>query len=90
MSVVAKPLDGYIVLDLTIARAGPTAVRLLSDWGANVIRIEAPQGSGDFTGSRNDPDSQNLHRERQDTLVLVLVQVVNTMTCTRTCARAKY
>ena len=36
------PLSDYVVLDLTIARAGPTAVRLLSDWGADVIRIEAP------------------------------------------------
>ena len=35
------PLSDYVVLDLTIARAGPTAVRLLSDWGADVIRIEA-------------------------------------------------
>ena len=36
------PLAPYTVLDFTIARAGPTAVRLLADWGANVIRIEAP------------------------------------------------
>ena len=48
--MVNKPLADYTVLDLTIARAGPTAVRLLSDWGANVIRVEAPQGAGDFTG----------------------------------------
>ena len=38
----ALPLSPYTVLDLTIARAGPTAVRLLADWGANVIKIEAP------------------------------------------------
>ena len=30
------------VLDLTIARAGPTAVRQLADWGASVFRVEAP------------------------------------------------
>ena len=36
------PLSRYTVLDLTIARAGPTAVRLLADWGANVIKIEPP------------------------------------------------
>ncbi len=35
------PLSPYAILDLAIARAGPTAVRLLADWGANVIRIEA-------------------------------------------------
>ena len=34
------PLARTTVLDFTIARAGPTAVRLLADWGANVIRIE--------------------------------------------------
>ena len=38
----ALPLSRYTVLDLTIARAGPTAVRLLADWGANVIKIEPP------------------------------------------------
>jgi len=63
--MVDKPLTGYKVLDLTIARAGPTAVRLLSDWGADVIRIEAPQGSRDFTGDSNNPDSQNLHRNKR-------------------------
>lgn len=61
------PLSDYTVLDLTIARAGPTAVRLLSDWGANVIRIEAPAfaGTGDVTGDRLSPDSQNLHRNKR-------------------------
>ena len=58
------PLAGYTVLDLTIARAGPTAVRLLTDWGANVIRIEAPL-EGDIAGNRNGPDSQNLHRNKR-------------------------
>lgn len=61
------PLSDYTVLDLTIARAGPTAVRLLADWGANVIRIEAPPDptAGDMTGARLSPDSQNLHRNKR-------------------------
>ncbi|MCY3885310.1 MAG: CaiB/BaiF CoA-transferase family protein, partial [Gammaproteobacteria bacterium] len=60
------PLKGLIVLDLTIARAGPTAVRLLTDWGANVIRIEPPPTSdGPITGSRDGPDEQNLHRNKR-------------------------
>jgi crotonobetainyl-CoA:carnitine CoA-transferase CaiB-like acyl-CoA transferase len=40
------PLEGYTVLDLTQARAGPTAARVLADWGANVIYIEPPATSG--------------------------------------------
>ena len=60
------PLSSYTVLDLTIARAGPTAVRLLADWGANVIRIEpTPTTSQSLTGPSTDPDSQNLHRNKR-------------------------
>jgi crotonobetainyl-CoA:carnitine CoA-transferase CaiB-like acyl-CoA transferase len=61
------PLSDYTILDLTIARAGPTAVRLLADWGANVIRIEPPPDAevGDVTGGRLSPDSQNLHRNKR-------------------------
>lgn len=58
------PLANYTVLDLTIARAGPTAVRLLTDWGAQVIRIESPF-EGDIAGERHGPDSQNLHRDKR-------------------------
>ena len=64
MGQQSLPLSPYTVLDLTIARAGPTAVRLLADWGATVIRIEAPV-EGDIAGSRHGADSQNLHRNKR-------------------------
>ena len=56
------PLSGYTVLDLTQARAGPTAVRLLADWGARVIRIVPPPRQFSDLSERSDSDSQNLHR----------------------------
>jgi crotonobetainyl-CoA:carnitine CoA-transferase CaiB-like acyl-CoA transferase len=61
------PLSKYTVLDLTIARAGPTAVRLLADWGARVVRIEPPpqQSTGSITGFRRSADEQNLHRNKR-------------------------
>ena len=63
------PLQGLRVLDMTIARAGPTAVRLLTDWGADVTKIEPPRqkdGKGrSATGGRRGPDEQNLHRNKQ-------------------------
>lgn len=61
------PLSRYRVLDLTLARAGPTAVRTLADWGADVIRIEPPTtgNATDVTGARLGPDYQNLHRNKR-------------------------
>src|SRR5688572_9702195 len=60
------PLSRLTVLDLTLARAGPTCVRHLADWGANVIRIEPPShGNEDIVGNRVGPDFQNLHRNKR-------------------------
>ena len=62
----ALPLARVTVLDLTLARAGPTCVRHLADWGANVIRIEPPATGGeDIGGARDGPDFQNLHRNKR-------------------------
>ncbi len=61
------PLSGITVLDLTLARAGPTCVRHLADWGANIIRIEPPPvaGAEDVAGKRDGFDFQNLHRNKR-------------------------
>src|SRR6188768_2795255 len=63
---VDLPLSNVLVLDLTLARAGPTCVRHLADWGANIIRIEPPDTGGeDVSGKRDGFDFQNLHRNKR-------------------------
>ena len=59
-------LSKFKVLDLTRARAGPTAVKQLADWGASVIKIEMPDtgGPSDFA-ARHSADFQNLHRNKR-------------------------
>lgn len=59
------PLSRFKVVDLTRVRAGPTAVRQLADWGADVLKIEARDGDGGLGGTRNGPDFQNLHRNKR-------------------------
>ena len=60
------PLAHIKVLDLTRVRAGPTAVRQLADWGADVIKIEQPgDGGGTLGGARHGSDFQNLHRNKR-------------------------
>jgi formyl-CoA transferase len=59
-------LSRFKVLDLTRVRAGPTAARQLADWGADVIKIEVPEGfEQNMGGPRRGPDFQNLHRNKR-------------------------
>ena len=66
--MASKALSRFVVLDLTRVRSGPTCVRQLADWGANVIKIETPphleKGEGQG-GPRPGPDFQNLHRNKR-------------------------
>jgi len=59
------PLSGLRVLDLTLARAGPTCVRHLADWGADIIRVEPPRSTDGLGGPRDGFDSVNLHRNKR-------------------------
>ena len=60
-------LAPFTVLDLTRVRSGPTCVRQLADWGANVIKIEQPvtDDAGQLGGPRAGSDFQNLHRNKR-------------------------
>ena len=64
----SQALSRFTVLDLTRVRSGPTCVRQLADWGANVIKIETPahleKGEGPG-GPRHNADFQNLHRNKR-------------------------
>jgi len=64
----SEALSDIVVIDLTRARAGPTAVRQLADWGADVIKVEIPEAIevGDVMGSaRHGSDFQNLQRNKR-------------------------
>jgi crotonobetainyl-CoA:carnitine CoA-transferase CaiB-like acyl-CoA transferase len=68
MSNYQGPLSRFTILDLTRVRSGPTSVRHLADWGANVIKVEAPAAvdkSKGMGGARNGPDYQNIHRNKR-------------------------
>lgn len=64
----SSPLSRFTVVDLTRVRAGPTAVRQLADWGADVIKVETPpaleEGEGPG-GPRENSDFQNIHRNKR-------------------------
>ncbi|MCR9125597.1 MAG: CoA transferase [Rhodobacteraceae bacterium] len=61
-------LAGLKVLDLTRVRAGPACCRVLADFGADVIKIDAPEGldkNAGVSGARHGYDMLNLHRNKR-------------------------
>ena len=67
-SPASEALSHIRVIDLTRVRSGPTAVRQLADWGADVIKVEAPESveaDGALGASRHTSDFQNLHRNKR-------------------------
>lgn len=65
-------LAGLRVLDLTRVRAGPHCCRVLADFGANVVKIDAPEGmdtNAGVSGSRDGYDMLNLHRNKRSMLL---------------------
>ena len=75
-------LTGIRVVDLTVARAGPTCVRQLSDLGADVIQVAHP-ARADIGGS----DAHNLHRGKRS-IVLDLKHEAGRDVLLRLCDRA--
>jgi crotonobetainyl-CoA:carnitine CoA-transferase CaiB-like acyl-CoA transferase len=65
----SKALDNLRVIDLSRVRAGPTCVRILADFGADVIRVEPPPGidpnEAMFAADRHSGDFQNLNRNKR-------------------------
>jgi len=60
------PFTDLLVLELTRHRAGPVASRFFADWGAQVIKIEAPFDPSDTMGGKREGfDYQNLHRNKR-------------------------
>jgi len=68
MADSSLPLARFRILDLTRVRSGPTAVKVFADWGADIIKIEAPPAdtvSDGYTGDRSSSDFLNLHRNKR-------------------------
>jgi crotonobetainyl-CoA:carnitine CoA-transferase CaiB-like acyl-CoA transferase len=60
----AGPLSHIRVIDLCLARAGPTCVRQLADMGADVIQVVRP-GDASFDARFPNSDRENLHRNKR-------------------------
>src|SRR5436305_7922316 len=60
-----RALSHIKVIDRCRARSGPTAVRQLSEMGAQVIKVETLVSDDDGTGVRHGFDFQNIHPNKR-------------------------
>lgn len=65
-----RPLDGVRVIDLTTILMGPLATQLLADYGADVIKVEPPEGdimrhAGPMKHERMGPIYLNANRNKR-------------------------
>ena len=65
----SSALSRFRVIDLSRVRSGPNCVRILTDFGADVIRVEPPQGIDPnealFASNREGGDFQNINRNKR-------------------------
>jgi formyl-CoA transferase len=66
--MVEAPLTHIKVLDLSVVRAGPTCVRQLSEFGADVVQVSRPGGAGGDQAIASS-DQQNLHRNKRSVVI---------------------
>ena len=69
MAESTGPLHGLRVVDLTRALAGPHAAMMLGDLGAEVVKVENPDG-GDDTRGWGPPFAEPLDGDRESTYFL--------------------
>ena len=80
-SSTQAPLEGLRIVDLTSMVLGPYATQILADYGADVVKIESPQG--DLMrkgGAKKNPDMGALHLQlnrNKRSVVLDLKQALN-------------
>ena len=65
----SSALSRFKVIDLSRVRAGPNCVRILTDFGADVVRVEPPEGvdpnEAMFAANRKGGDFQNINRNKR-------------------------